>query len=156
METSTCFVLAVMSCLQLEVSVVLLKMLLLLIKLCVLMLVSNSISKYRILTVAPSPSVPPIFATITETTTTPTIGQSFTLSCTLSGVENTLQGSTYQWKKDGVIINGRVERTLSFSSLTLSDAGQYFCMVTLNAVEYSATKDVSLQGRLIGGSFNNY
>ena len=78
------------------------------------------------------------------------MGQRYTLTCTLSGVEDTLRDFTYQWRKNGGIINGHAEQTLSFSSLTLSDAGQYSCMVTVNAV-YSANKDVSLQGRLIGG-----
>lgn len=96
----------------------------------------------------PSTSVPPIFATITGSTTTPTVGQSYTLTCTLSGVENMLQDSIYQWKKNGVIID-HIEQILSFSSLTLSDAGKYSCTVTVNTIEYSATKNVSLQGRLI-------
>ena len=100
----------------------------------------------------PSPSVPPIFVTITGSTTTPTVGESYTLTCTLSGVEDTLRRSTYQWRKNGAIINSHVEETLSFSFLTLSDAGQYSCTVTVNAtIMYSTTKDLSLQGRLIGG-----
>ena len=91
----------------------------------------------------PSPSVPPIFATITESTTTPTVGQGYTLNCTLSGVKGT---PTYQWRKNGSIINGHVEHSCSFLPLTLSDAGQYSCIATLGNVEYSASKDIVLQG----------
>ena len=59
----------------------------------------------------------------------------------------------YRWRKNRAIINGHVEQILSFSFLTMSDAGQYSCTVTVtdSASVYSATKDVSLQGRLIGG-----
>ena len=93
-------------------------------------------------------TIPPILVTITGSTTTPTVGQSYTLTCTLSGGGDTLQtqGSTYHWRKNGAIINGQLEQTLSFSSLRLSDAGQYSCTVTMSAIVYSATKDVSLQG----------
>ena len=70
------------------------------------------------------------------------MGQNYSLTCSVSG--GTV--SSYQWRKDGVVLQGQTTEVLSFAALRLSDAGQYSCTVTMSAIVYSATKDVSLQG----------
>ena len=52
--------------------------------------------------------------------------------CGVSGADS--YSPTYQWMKDGSDVNGEDTSILSFSSLKLSDAGQYCtCQVTVNS-----------------------
>lgn len=61
---------------------------------------------------------------------TPTIGQNYSLTCTVS--EAGSSSLTYQWKKAGIALVNETRQTLLFASLRLSDAGQYTCEVTVN------------------------
>ena len=70
-------------------------------------------------------------------------GESYTLTCTFIG-STTNASITYQWKKDGVVKPSETGPTLSFSSLRLSDAGQYTCEVTVDSIKYCGVKDISL------------
>ena len=75
---------------------------------------------------------------------TPTVGQSYTLTCSVSGASVT----TYQWRKDGSAIQDTTEM-LSFSLLRASDAGQYTCRVTVDGVVYSDEQDVVITSKVI-------
>ena len=72
---------------------------------------------------------------------TPALGQSYSLTCEVSGASGPV--SAYQWRKDGAVLS-ETGQTLSFSSLTLSDAGQYTCQVSVDGVMVSRTEDISL------------
>ena len=62
----------------------------------------------------------------------PVVGSMYSLSCTVSGA-GMLTGATitYQWFKDGVVMSGQTMETLSFTSLSYSDAGGYTCQATV-------------------------
>lgn len=49
---------------------------------------------------------------------------------TFSVASNDADGSTYQWKKDGVAIAGATASTYTISQVRSSDAGKYTCVVT--------------------------
>ena len=79
---------------------------------------------------------------------TPTVGQSYSLICSVGG--GTV--SDYQWRKDGTVLQGQTTEVLSFSSLRLSDAGQYSCEIIVTAVSETFTavqnKSIVLQSEL--------
>ena len=52
----------------------------------------------------------------------PTIGRSFILTCGTFGTEDQ-NVTSYQWKKDTILLHGQVGPILSFSPLRLSDVG---------------------------------
>ena len=70
---------------------------------------------------------------------TPTAGQSYTLTCSVSGASVT----TYQWRKNGTMIS-ETGPTLSFSPLRLSDAGGYTCEVTVDSMTYAASMNITI------------
>ena len=85
---------------------------------------------------------------------TPTVGKSYSLNCTVTGADRLNPTITYQWFKDSTVVSG--ETTLSFSSLSLSDAGQYRCDVTVSSTllsqpitKMSNTQDLTLQSKLV-------
>ena len=78
---------------------------------------------------------------------TPTIGRNFTLTFSISGVENhKIVTTTYRWKKDGTLLSDQLGPNLFFSPLRLSDVGQYTCNVTINnsIMKHSDVKDIVL------------
>ena len=103
-------------------------------------------------------AVPTFSVNITSKGSIITGGQAFSLKCTISGVEALNPILTYQWTKSnstGRMQVGSNTSTLSFSSLRLSDAGQYSCQVTVNSRYLhdalnvtSALFDVHLQGKI--------
>ena len=56
----------------------------------------------------------------------PTPGQSYSLSCNVSGIHAGDFTFMYQWKKDSTMLS-EMGPILSFSPLTLFDAGMYTC-----------------------------
>ena len=56
----------------------------------------------------------------------PTPGQSYSLSCNVSGVHASNFTFMYQWKNNSTTLS-ETGPILSFSPLTLSDAGMYRC-----------------------------
>ena len=77
---------------------------------------------------------------------TPTVGQAYSLNCSLTGINDTALVVTYQWFK-GLASNGtQLTNThqLQFSSLRASDAGLYTCQATVavNSVEIEETTTV--------------
>lgn len=61
------------------------------------------------------------------------LGSSYTLTCNVTVTPPfTLNITT--WRQNGVILSGETERELSFTSLTLSNAGVYTCDVTVTSM----------------------
>ena len=60
------------------------------------------------------------------------LGSAHYLTCIVTGAES-LADSTiaYQWFMDGEVVSDQTTRTLSFPSLSLSDAGHYTCWSTV-------------------------
>ena len=81
------------------------------------------------------------------------MGQSgYSLTCGVAGAENLYPSITYQWiKNNGTQTQVGTDRVLYFSSLRLSDAGQYTCQATVsspylnNDITVMGTQDVRLQ-----------
>ena len=49
--------------------------------------------------------------------------------------------TAYQWRKDSTVLAGESRALLSFSPLTVSDAGQYTCEVTVDNGTFIDTQD---------------
>ena len=82
---------------------------------------------------------------ITDGVATPTLGQSYSLTCSVAKAE--MQTIHYKWIKDDVelVTTGT---TLSIRNLSLSDSGLYTCTVTVGSAMYSSTMEVVLQCKL--------
>ena len=58
----------------------------------------------------------------------------YSLTCIITGAERfTDYNTTYQWFKDGMVVAVQEMQTLSFPSLTISDAGNYTCTIVLSS-----------------------
>ena len=77
---------------------------------------------------------------ITDGVATPTLGQSYVLTCSVARANFT----KFQWSKDSSELN-ETGPTLSFHYLRLSDLGVYTCTVTVNSVLYNSSVDVNTQ-----------
>ena len=87
------------------------------------------------------------------------MGQSYSLTCGVTGAESVSPSITYQWTKNNgtqtQIQNDAANPRISFSPLRLSDAGQYTCQATVsspylsNDIAMMDTQDVTLQSELI-------
>ena len=77
---------------------------------------------------------------ITDGVATPTLGQSYSLTCSVARARVT----TYQWSKDGNPLN-ETGPILSFQSLSLSDCGLYTCAITVDWVTYNSSMKVLVQ-----------
>ena len=77
---------------------------------------------------------------ITDGVATPTLGQSYLLTCSVAISHATI----YQWSRDGIALveTGPI---LSFQSLHLSDSGLYTCAITVDSVTYNSSMEVLLQ-----------
>ena len=65
----------------------------------------------------------------------------YSLTCTVTGAERLMDAGatvTYQWLKNYTVVLGQTMATLSFSSLTFSDAGRYTCRATVTSSLFSA------------------
>ena len=100
------------------------------------------------------PSSPEPVITAMVSGGTPTVGESYSLTCTVTGADRLNPTITYQWFKDNTVVSGETQSTLSFSSLSLSHAGQYRCDVTVSSTllsqsitEMSNTHDLTLQSK---------
>ena len=80
---------------------------------------------------------------------TNTAGGKYSLICMVTGGIDKLIGN-YNWTKDNGIAQTVVgnSRTLFFSPLKLSDAGQYLCQVTIGSQIYDAIKYINIESRL--------
>ena len=82
------------------------------------------------------------------------MGQSYSLTCGITGAENLNPSTTYQWtKNNGTQTQIRADRVLSFSPLRLSDAGRYTCQATVsspylyNDITMMDTQDITFQSK---------
>ena len=102
------------------------------------------------------PSSPEPVITAMVSGDTPTVGENYSLTCTVTGADQLNHTITYQWFKDNTTISGETQSTLSFSSLRVSDTGKYRCFVTVSSTllshsisETSNTWDLDLQSKFI-------
>ena len=99
------------------------------------------------------PSSPEPVITAMVSGGTPTVGESHSLTCTVTGADRLNPTISYQWfNKDNTMVSGETQSAISFSSLSLSDAGQYRCDVTVSSTllsqsitNMSNTQDLTLQ-----------
>ena len=104
-------------------------------------------------------TVPSVYVNISDSGGTPVVGQSYTLSCRVSGDENLDPTITYQWIQENGTAMELVSETnnsanLFFSSLHLSNSGDYICMVVVDSMyldeaimEISNSFSIHLQGK---------
>jgi hypothetical protein len=86
---------------------------------------STNAKSYTV-TVNPGPVVAPVIVSSPPSTQTITVGSSLSLAVSVSGAAAT----TYQWKFNGVNINGATQSLYSLSPVTAANAGTYTCNVT--------------------------
>ena len=77
---------------------------------------------------------------ITDGVATPTLGQSYSLTCSVARARVT----TYRWSRDGIAL-AETGPILSFPSLRLSDSGLYTCTISVGSVTYNSSLEVLLQ-----------
>ena len=77
---------------------------------------------------------------ITDGVATPTLGQSYSLTCSVAVTGGNMI-SSYQWSKDGTELNEK-GHILSFQNLSLSDSGLYTCTILFDETNYSSSMEV--------------
>jgi hypothetical protein len=87
---------------------------------------------------------------ITGSVGTPTAGESYSLTCTVSGADRLGYMASYQWRKDGNALAGETAVALSFSPFRLSHAGQYTCEVTVGSTMFSVTREIVAARKMPG------
>ena len=101
-----------------------------------LAIVNSPIQYYTLPLYVYCTTAPTILVSISESGTL-AIGRHFTLICSISGLNNLANLSIlYQWsKKNGTLMQAGTNSSIfTFSSLRLSDAGQYTCQVIINSI----------------------
>ena len=78
---------------------------------------------------------------ITDGVVTPTLGQSYNLTCKVYILDNI---DIVQWSKNGSVLN-ETGPTLSFLYLRSSDSGVYTCAVTVDSFSYNSSMEVFTQ-----------
>jgi hypothetical protein len=81
---------------------------------------------------------------------TPTAGESYSLTCTVSGADRLDYMASYQWRKDGNVLVGETAVALSFSPFRLLHAGQYTCEVTVGNTMFSITREIVASRKMPG------
>ena len=77
---------------------------------------------------------PNITVSVTASVATPMAGSMYSLTCTVTGAERLTDTITnYKWFKNCEVMSGQTMETLSFTSLSFSDAGGYTCQVTVTS-----------------------
>ena len=76
------------------------------------------------------------------------LGQSYSLSCIVRGINGFNHSITYQWFKDQSLLPGEMASILYFSALTLSDTGNYSCEVYIRSTQQG-------HGTIIASSSHN-
>ena len=121
-----------------------------------IIIIKLNVILYNIYTLSPAP---PISVLISDSDSNPTIGKSYSLTCSVAGAENLNSTVFYQWTKNidttsqtQVGINSNI---LSFSPLRLSDAANYTCRVVIDSsflsssISSMTTYDVEIESELI-------
>ena len=81
-------------------------------------------------------SAPSVSVQISDSRSTPTAGEDYQLTCSVSGAENLNPNITYRWTRNsgsGQTQVGANSNTLSFTPLRLADAASYVCGVTISS-----------------------
>ena len=76
---------------------------------------------------------------ITDGVATPTLGQSYSLTCSVARAVVT----AFQWSKDGSELN-ETGPSISFQYLSLLDSGLYTCAITVDS-SYSSSMEIIFQ-----------
>ena len=92
-----------------------------------------TVCKFILLFIPTLPYSPEPVITAMFSGATPTIGESYSLTCTATGADQLNPTIIYQWFKDNTVVSDETQSTLSFSSLSLSNTGQYRCDVTVSS-----------------------
>ena len=79
---------------------------------------------------------------LTDNGATPVLGRSYALNCSAYSTSTT----TFQWKKDHDALQNVSEQLFLFPNLSLSDAGNYTCIVNRNGVMYNSSLAIILHG----------
>ena len=86
-----------------------------------------------------------------STSGTPIVGDSYTLMCTVTGVESLNATTNFEWRKsDGSLVSS--DAVLVFRPLYFSDRGHYTCRVRVSApylendLVSSAINDITFEG----------
>ena len=70
----------------------------------------------------------------TSSVAAPIVGSMYSLICAVAGTERLTDAMvTYTWSKNGAVVSNQKMATLSFSPLTLSDAGEFICEATVSS-----------------------
>ena len=80
---------------------------------------------------------------ITDGVATPTLGQSYSLTCSVAGTGGATI-SNYQWNKNGIQLNEKGP-ILFFQNLSLSDSGLYTCTIQFKNVTHNSSMEVILE-----------
>ena len=80
---------------------------------------------------------------ITDGVATPTLGQSYLLTCSVH-VTGGATISDYQWSKNGTELN-ETGPIIFFQNLSLSDSGLYTCTIQFETVTYNSSMEVILE-----------
>ena len=110
------------------------------------------LSVHHVVHFLPSSPAPVITAMVSGGT--PAVRESYSLTCTVTGADRLNPMITYQWFQDNTMVSGETQSNLSFTSFSLSDAGQYRCDVTVSSTllsqsitKMSNTQDLTLQSK---------
>ena len=83
-----------------------------------------------------TPLIITVNVTLTESGGTPTEGENYSLTCTVSGGGS--MAYTYMWLKDGSVASGQTSSTYSFSPLMVVHSGQYSCRVIVGTMNVTS------------------
>ena len=82
---------------------------------------------------------------VSDSGVSPELGQNYTLTCNVS-----VDVTSYNWTKDGEVLEGEVKETLFFPSLNLSSAGLYTCEAMVNSTTYRANnRSISIASKFL-------
>ena len=84
---------------------------------------------------------------ITDGVATPTLGQTYSLTCSVAGTRGAAI-SNYQWNKNAIELN-ETGQVLSFKTLSSSDSGLYTCAINFHSVTYNSSINVIVQCKYI-------
>ena len=84
-----------------------------------------------------------VFVQVSGTGVAPELGAEYELTCRVIG--GSISNANYQWQENGIIKPNENGQILSFSSLSLSDAGQYTCIVSFDTLSSRNHTDIVLQ-----------
>ena len=86
-----------------------------------------------------------VYVQVTRDTLGPVLGTEFLLTCSIIGGSISGVNVDYQWQKNGENLTNENHQTLFFSSLHLSNAGLYTCIVSSETLSSRNHTDVVLE-----------